>query len=402
MPFDSPDPLCVPTFELASRARTLAALLRAASLDGAFLLHPSSAFYLTGTLADGYAFLDADGRVGLAVRRSSSRAALDTAIPLAPIRRPDELPAALASLGLTPGARLGLEMDVVPAAVLDRLRRIFPAASFADVAPIVREVRAVKTSYEISWIERAAEQLRVVMDERVASTLREGMPEIEVMAFLEHELRLLRHQGTIRMRRWTMEMHYGTVSCGVSALHPCSFDGPDGLEALYPAVQQGGGERRLTRRTPILVDFVGASGGYLADRTRVFSIGEPPAIAREANDVCRSVLRRIEAGLRAGAIPSALHAAAAEVVASSPWSDSFMGWRENRVGFVGHGIGLDLDELPILAPRFDAPLVAGNILAIEPKIFLEGIGGVGVENTYVVTEDGCRNLTPGPEEIRVV
>ncbi len=392
----------VPVEELASRARALAARLRGASLDGAFLLHPSSAFYLTGTFADGFAFVDADGHAALPIRRSRARAALDTSVPLAPIRRPEDLPGALHALGAAAGARLGIEMDVVPAAVLERLQRVFPAAKFVDAAPLVRAVRAVKSAYEISWIERAAEQLRVVMDERLPFAIREGVPEIEVMAFLEHELRLLRHQGTIRMRRWSMEMHYGTVSCGASALHPCSFDGPDGLEALYPAVQQGGGERRLGRETPILVDFVGAAGGYLADRTRIASIGEPPAAAREAHEVCRTVLRAIESRLRPGAIPSVIYTEARALAGETPWADSFMGWGENRVGFVGHGIGLDLDELPVLAPRFDEPLEAGHVLAIEPKIFLQGIGGVGVENTYVVTANGARNLTPGREEIRIL
>lgn len=394
--------LLVPASELASRARALGARLRAAALDGAFLLHPSSAFWLTGTIADGFAFLDADGRVGLPVRRSLARSALDTSTPLAPIRRPEDLPSALAALGLAAKGCVGLEMDVVPVAVAERLKRVFPHVTFQDVSPCVRAARAVKSAYEIAWIEQAAEISRVVMDERVPFALGEGVPEIEVMAFIESELRLRRHQGTIRLRRWTMEMHYGTVSSGPSALHPCTFDGPDGLEALYPAVQQGGGERRLVRGLPILVDFVGAAGGYLADRSRVFSIGEPPKEARDAHAFCREVLRTIESRLRPGAIPSAIHAEALALAAASPWANGFLGWGENRVGFIGHGVGLDLDELPVLAPRFDEPLAPGNVLAIEPKTFLRDIGGVGVENTYVVTADGARNLTPGPEDLRVV
>jgi Xaa-Pro aminopeptidase len=183
---------------------------------------------------------------------------------------------------------------------------------------------------------------------------------------------------------------------------PCSFDGPDGLEGLYPAVQQGGGERRIEAHVPILVDFVGAAGGYLADRTRIFSIGDPPPEAQGAQAACIAIVREIEAMLRPGAIPSAIHARAVEIAKNHRGGRGFMGWSENRVGFVGHGVGLDLDELPVLAPRFDEPLAAGHVLAIEPKFFLEGIGGAGVENTYVVTEHGFRNLTPGPEEIRIV
>jgi Xaa-Pro aminopeptidase len=195
-------------------------------------------------------------------------------------------------------------------------------------------------------------------------------------------------------------MHYGTVSAGSSACYPCYFDGPDGLEGLYPAAHQGGGERVIEPGRTVLVDFVGGAGGYLADRTRVFCAGEPPAEAREAHRFCLEVQREIVSRVKPGAVPSAIFEEVQAVVEDSPWADRFMGWGENRVSFLGHGVGLDLDELPILARRFDDPLVPGHVLAIEPKIFLGETGGVGVENTWVVTDDGCRNVTDGPEEIR--
>jgi len=191
------------------------------------------------------------------------------------------------------------------------------------------------------------------------------------------------------------------VSAGASAAAPCYFDGPDGLEGLYPAVQQGGGERRIERGVPVLVDYVGAAGGYIADRARVLCVGEPPAEIRAAHAFCRELLARIEANLRPGVVPAALYAEAMAEVAASPWADRFMGYGENRVGFLGHGVGLDLDELPVLAPGFDAPLEAGQVLAVEPKVFFAH-GAAGLENTYVVTESGGSNLTAGSEDILVV
>jgi len=204
------------------------------------------------------------------------------------------------------------------------------------------------------------------------------------------------------VRRWNLEMHLGTVSAGASAAAPCYFDGPDGLEGLYPAVQQGGGERRIEAGVPVLVDYVGGAGGYLADRARIFCIGEPPPETRAAHTFCRGILAGIVAKLRPGAVPSALYAEVLSEVARTEWSDRFMGWGENRVGFLGHGVGLDLDELPVLAPGFDEPLQSGQVLAMEPKIFLGPLGAAGLENTYVVTETGGEDLTPGPEDIHVV
>ena len=79
-----------------------------------------------------------------------------------------------------------------------------------------------------------------------------------------------------------------------------------------------------------------------------------------------------------------------------------MGYGDNQVSFLGHGVGLDLDEFPVIAPRFEMPLETGNVIALEPKVFFADLGGVGLENTYVITDDGCRNVTPGHEEIRVL
>ncbi len=391
-----------PAAELTSRAQRFAERLRADGLDGAFLMHPSSAFWLTGTIGDHWPFVDADGRAFLALRTSPGRARHECAWPQAVVRRLSEAPDALAELGAKVRGRIGMEMDVVPAGVVERMRAGFPEATFQDVSRAIREVRAVKSAYEIEWIERAGRIVSAAMDDALPPQIREGVREIDLMAFLEGEMRRHGHQGTIRVRRWNLDMHFGTVSVGTSANYPCSFDGPDGLEALYPAVQQGGGERAVTRGRTILVDFVGAAGGYLADRTRVFCVGDPTPEMREAHDACREILAGIVEDLRPGAIPSEIFTKALEQAKRTPWSASFMGFGENRVGFVGHGIGLDLDEFPVLAPRFDAPLQEGHVLAVEPKIFLADVGAVGVENSYVITADGSRNVTPGDEGIRSV
>jgi len=392
----------VPAEELARRARAFARRLASADLDGAFLLHPSSVFWISGTLADAYPFVDADGTAVLPIRTSVSRAAHESPLPRRPVRKIEELPDALPELGVVAGRRVGIERDVVPVAVHERIARAFPSAELVDVSGIIREVRAVKSAYEIGWIERAGRVVCAAMDDALPAEIREGVTENELGAFLEGTMRRLGHQGVVRLRRWNLEMHFGMCSAGASASYPCYFDGPDGLEGLYPAVQQGGGQRRIEHGVPILVDYVGAAGGYLADRTRIFSLGDPSEEVRRAHDFCLAAEREIVARLRPGAIPASIYDDVLAMAAETPWADRFMGWGENRVTFLGHGVGIDLDELPVVAPRFATPLEAGHVIAIEPKVFLGDLGAAGVENTYVVTEAGAVNLTPGPPEIRVV
>ncbi|MCA9752880.1 MAG: aminopeptidase P family protein [Gemmatimonadetes bacterium] len=391
----------VPEAELRARAERFARRLRADGLDGAFLLHPSSAFWVTGTLSQGWTFVDADGRVWLPLRTSVGRAANESPWPVAAVTHPAELPAALTALGATVGDAIGLELDVVPAADVARLEKAFGLA-FRDVSRAIRETRAVKSAYEIEWIERAGKLVSHAMDVTLPPHVKEGVREIDLNAFLEGEMRRAGHQGTLRVRRWNLEMHMGTISAGLSASYPCYFDGPDGLEGLYPAIQQGGGERRIERGVTVLVDFVGAMGGYLADRTRVVCVGEPASEARAAHEFCAEMLEAIVSRLRPGVAPSAIWDDVMALAGKSPFADRFMGFGENQVKFLGHGVGLDLDEFPVIARRFDAPLQPGHVLAVEPKVFLGAAGGVGIENTYVVTESEARNLTPGSEMIRVL
>ena len=76
-----------------------------------------------------------------------------------------------------------------------------------------------------------------------------------------------------------------------------------------------------------------------------------------------------------------------------------MGYGENRVKFFGHGVGLELDEFPIIAAKIDLDLKPGMVIALEPKAYLPKIGPVGIENTYLITENKCKNLCPLEEEI---
>ena len=119
----------------------------------------------------------------------------------------------------------------------------------------------------------------------------------------------------------------------------------------------------------------------------------------EAHRFALDLNHEIELMLKPGALSSGIYQYALELVKSSPYANGFMGLGDSQVRFVGHGVGLELDELPVLAGGFDIPLEPGMTIAIEPKIFFPERGGVGIENTYLVTESGFENLTLFPEEI---
>jgi len=151
-----------------------------------------------------------------------------------------------------------------------------------------------------------------------------------------------------------------------------------------------------------MVDFVFGFEGYHVDITRVFSIGEVRGSLRDAHDAAIQIVRKVESMLKVGTIASEIYAEALAIANGSPFGDSFMGVPGNQVKFVGHGIGLEVDETPVIAQGFDEQIRESNVLAVEPKFFLEGLGGAGLENTYIVGKDGGENISPLPEAILAV
>lgn len=392
----------VPLEELTHRIEALQERLIAHDLDGMLLMQNVDLFYFTGTVQNGILFVPSAGAPLFMVRKSFTRARiespLDAIVPLESFRQTPDL---IRSRGNAVSGRLGVELDVLPAALYERMTGALAEATLIDASGLVRQLRSKKSPYEIGMMRKAADQLAAGFD-ALRSVIREGMREIEICAELEAVLRREGHQGVVRARRWNMELWYGAVSIAGSASYPVSFDGPVGVTGLYPAVPQSGGERRLGRGEPIVVDIVGGHAGYLVDKTRVFSLGEPNAKYRELYELALAVEARIEKRLRPGEMPGEIYDGTIDYVSQTPHAEAFMGCGENRVGFVGHGIGLEIDELPVLAHGSDTPLEAGMTVAIEPKFFYPEIGGAGIEDTYLVTESGPEKLTPYPTEMIIL
>jgi len=363
--------------------------------DALIVLQNVDQFYLTGTLQNGVLWFPRQGEPIFAVRKSYERAKTESPLRnIVPLKSFSELP----SLISNPGKTLGFEFDVVPVAVYQQVARQFPNSSHVDGVKPLRDARAVKTEYEIACIRRAAAILdKAFLD--IPNQLREGLAEFELAARIEYVMRMAEHQGTLRVRRFNMEMYYGAVSFGETSAYPHNFDGPVGVRGLYPAVQSMGSRRKLRRGDPVMVDVCGGYAGYIADGSRTYSLGDVSPQMKETHRFILDLNAWIETQLKPGAIPSEVYAAILKRVSSTSFAPHFMGAGENQVKFVAHGVGLELDETPVIAPKFDAPLEPGVVLAVEPKIFYPELGGVGVENTYMITETACERLTVSPQEI---
>ncbi len=389
----------VPREELTRRLDELRRRLADDGLDGALLHGTTSLLYFAGTAQQAHLWVPAQGEPVLLVRRVLERARAESA--LSDVR-------ALGSLRTLPdfvgeSARVGMELDILPVSLFRRYERALPGVrELTDIGPATRVIRARKSDLEVERIRAAAEAADAAFS-AVAENLREGMSELELSVVVESSERRHGFQGMIRWRAATgFECPWAHVLAGDSALAFSFADTPFGGEGITPAAPYGASHRLIARGAPVCVDFALARDGYIHDATRTFSVGPLPGELQEAYEVACAMHRMIEREALPGATGAHLWERCVEIAAEAGLDDRFMGYGEQRVSFVGHGVGLELDELPVLAPRQDLPLEDGHVIAVEPKFFFPGVGAVGLENTYVVRPGGSENLTVTSEDLVVV
>ncbi len=390
-----------PAAELAARIAGLQAGLTGGGLDAALIQQNADLFYFAGTVQQSYLYVPAEGEATLFVRKVPERARLESGLgAIVDLPSPRDLPALITERYGGLPARLGLELDVLPVAAFRRLEKLFPAAACEDVGRAIVRLRAVKSAWEVERI-RASAAVADEVSRLIPGLLEEGLTEVEFAGRVEAEARRLGHEGYIRMRGFNQEMFYGQLLTGVSGCVPSYLDTPLAGTGLSPSVAQGASFRRIGRGEPVVFDFVPVRDGYMADFTRMYSLGPLDTGLLRAFDASLRVQEAATAAARPGVACRVVWEAAQAAAAAAGLAANFMGHGAGQVPYVGHGIGIELDELPVLTGS-SLELEPGMVFALEPKFVLPGSGAVGVENTWVVTADGVERLTLAPDDLVVV
>jgi Xaa-Pro dipeptidase len=391
------------------RQQKLQAEMGKRGIDGFLVSQNVDIFYYSGSMQTGYLFIPAEGESLYFVRRSVTRASEEAASHVEAMgsiktlkeriaARYPHLFRASGSGSTAAPVRFATEFDVLPVQQFQRLEGAFPGIVWEDGSPLVREQRMLKSPDEVAAIRKAGAVVDAAFEAAIRH-VRVGMAEFELMAFIEHQLRMQGHQGLTRMRAYNSELITGMVASGAAAAVPSYFDGPAGGTGLHPSSPQSSGRTLIQRGEPILVDLGACIDGYLTDQTRTLVIGDLDPELQRAYEVSEQVLRATEARLQPGTISEHLYLLALDQVQEAGLSAHFMGCGDDQVKFLGHGIGLEIDELPVLAKGFKTPLAPGMVIAIEPKFTFPGRGVVGIENSYLITEQGYENLTTSREGI---
>ncbi len=280
--------LYAPKEEIYSRIAKLKPLMEKASLDGAFFHYKIDYYYLSGTMQDSLLYVPLEGEPKLFVRQEISRARRESPIEeVLPMRSFKDVAG-----HIRPMKRVGLQLDVIPYNDAIKFREVIGDAEMVNVSPLTRELRKIKSPFEIKLMERAAAiQKRVY--EAVPDMLREGMTEIELGGLMEAYAKKLGHEGLLRTRSLNYEAYTWHIISGRTGSIVSQSDSPMGGLGLSPAFPVGASMKKLKKNEPILVDFGVCYHGYQVDQTRMFALGSMPDIFVLAYEAAREIHYRV-------------------------------------------------------------------------------------------------------------
>jgi len=383
----------VPRQEIQRRVQNFQLFLKQEALDGAMILQNVDIYYFSGTIQPSMLFIPVEGSPVLIVFKNYPRARQESSLnTVITAQNKAQVPQIIKDFGFGKPATLGFEIDVVPAFLYLWLQNAFPGCRLRDVSKAIRQLRMLKSTYEIDQIKKTAPILDKGYN-HLKDIMAVGMTELEIDGNLALLARRHGHMGILRMRGWNQEMTYAHVLSGASGSVVSFLNSPHGGSGTTPAMAQGAGFRRIRQNEPIGIDYGVGVNGYLGDQFRTFVIGRLPNELEKAHACAVDILALLVREAQPGMLCSDLYHLAHSKAAKAGLADFFMGTAEGQVEFIGHGLGLEIDELPIIGLHSTDKLQPGMVMALEPKFVFPGKGVVGLEDDYVMTTGGLERIT---------
>jgi Xaa-Pro aminopeptidase len=395
----------VPVSELEQRITKLANSLQENNLPGALIQSPVDLYYYAGGRQNGALYIPATGSKASTdsggegstffVRRSIKRAEFEaggTDAPFAINTFPSlrVLAETLSNMGAE--ASPALQKGELPADFHEKFASVLaPLGTTADCTQLIHSQREVKSSWELSMMREGA-LVQQAMFDSVRKEIAAGKTELELVAVAEAISRERGFGGNVQMRRFPLQCDRAVIVSGRSGGVPSFFDSAIGGSGAHPLAGMGSGFNKIREKQPILVDLVHVHRGDVFDATRMFSVGNLDETWLERLDSMVEVSDAVVNSLGRGDDCSEAWEIGSQLATSMGHSEHLMGMNPDQSKFLGHSVGLQLDESPVVAKGFDRPLPNNGVMAIEPKlVFAEG--SIGIEDTWLKTENGLERLT---------
>lgn len=391
----------IPNEEIRRRILAFQAALVTNDLEGALIHQDVDLFYLSGTMQQAFLFVPFQGDPLLLVKKDLSRALAESPLALIkPLPSIGQLAETLARHGRRIPDCLGLELDCLPTNTYRFLKEKLLWKEDRDISPMLRQVRAVKSAFEIDQMKKSGEIGRRLY-QSVPKLLKTGLTEMEIAGRMIQKASGWGDMNLLRSRGFNSAAFNWHVISGESGACQSRNDAPFAGLGLCPAFPMGAGQKPIQAGEPVLIDFGNCYNGYQTDQTRMFSIGEPAREYLKAHEALKEIEGHLLEHLRPGVIAESLYRMALKISKKMGYEDSFLGPRNQKVKYVAHGLGLEIDEFPFLAQGHTYRLQEGMTLALELKIVLEK-AAVGFENTVVILKDRVEKLTTADEAFTIL
>ncbi|SCD21399.1 Xaa-Pro aminopeptidase [Proteiniphilum saccharofermentans] len=377
----------LPLYEADSRLKRVQQTITEMEADACIITSSVNQYWLCGFIFDGFMFLFPEGDPILFVKRPSN--IVDERAKQ--IRKPEQIPDMLREIGISLPKRILVEADQLSFSAATRLQAALGMPETKNISGEVRKIRSVKSEYELEQMRESA-RIHAYVYELIPSLYREGMTDLELQIEIERQMRLHGSVGIFRSFGENMDIFMGSMLAGDNAQTASPYDYALGGAGISPLLPLGANGTLLLPGTTLMVDMAGNYRPWMDDMTRTFAIEHTPDMAYKVHQVSIDIHNAIMKNFRAGALCSELYLLAEEIVNQNGLAPYFMGTIQ-QAQFIGHGVGLEINEPPVLTPRSREVLEPGIAFALEPKFVLPGIGAVGIENTYVVHESGFEKIT---------
>jgi Xaa-Pro dipeptidase len=389
----------VPAFEIEARISNIQKELRQAQIGGIFIVQRVDLFYFSGTAQNGFMYIPAEGKPLLFIKQYLPRAKAESPISdIVKVESVKDIPGLITDFYGKPPAVMGFELDVVPVKDFKFYRDLFKAESYVDASPSILKVRMIKSAWEIEQLENTAELTRKTF-EYMLTIIRPGLTELEFAGMFETYARKLGHGAMLRIRHYQTEGYPWHVLSGKSGGMVGLLDSPASGEGTSPAFPVGAGNKILQAGEPIMVDLGSVFNGYHMDETRMFAIDSMPQRAVNASKAAIEIHNGVLDQIRPGVTVGELFDHSVKLAENLGFAEPYLGPPGYKVIFIGHGIGLELIEPPIIAKNKKTRLEAGMALALEPKLVYANEFAAGIESVFVVTENGSRLISKVPVEV---
>lgn len=393
----------IPKFAPLRRIRDMQERMGNIAIDAALLNYSKSVYYFTGTTQPSFLIISPH-EYHLLINKGIEHVPAETWLPDDSFG-PGGFEGVLQILkrfGINGGV-IGMELDVLPVALYFKIAGMLPEFRIVDVSRAVLEQRKIKDEMELAHLREAARILHAG-HVRTLKVLRDGMTELELTCEIEDAHRRAGHEGQYFNRQWDFFMGRGVLASGENLSRIAGKVQSISGTGLSAAIPLGASTRVIRRGDMVVTDIPTLHRGYHSDQSRTYVVGKAPAVCRELYQGMREIADRTIAFLKPGVTCDDIYRLTFSIAREIGMEPYYLrlGGNPKPLPFVGHGVGLEVNELPLLSKGNLDMIQAGTVVTLEIEMWKSPTEVVKVEDTIAVHPEGAELLTISPRELHEV